>query len=182
MAVSEVTDMTFDISWIKDIDVWINDFFVNTFVFVLMASFLSKIKNEHVNFIISYIISIVLGNFIILSTNNFDASPKTIILVIIFILIDILALVVFGWEGYLRGQRKGQKMLTKARNDYVQRLTQMDNKKRTELYNLRTFIKKHPKECQLIDEIGIEFILEIIEDDKTIRKARKNDPTNKTTN
>ena len=56
----------------------------------------------------------------------------------------------------------------------------MDNKDRAELYNLKMFIKKHPKECEIIDAFGIDFILEIIEDDKIIRKARKNDSTNKT--
>ena len=182
MVILEVTEITFDTEWFRDIDVWINDFFVNTMVFILMATFLSKIKNEHVNFGISYILSIAIGNFVILSTDNFDSSFKSVLFVIICIVIDIVALIAWGWEGYLKGKRKGQKMLAKERDDYIQTISQMDNKTRTELYNARAFIKKHPKECEIIDAFGIDFILEVIEDDKIIRKARKNDPTNKTTN
>lgn len=180
MVVMEVTEISFDTEWFKDIDVWINDFFVNTIVFILMATFLSRIKNEHLNFGISYILSVAIGNFIILRTDNFDSSFKSVLLAIIGIVIDIIALAVWGWNGFLKGKRKNQKMFAQERDKYVQSISQMDNKDRAELYNLKMFIKKHPKECEIIDKFGIDFILEVIEDDKIIRKARKNDSTNKT--
>ena len=178
MVVSEVTDMTFDIEWIKDIDVWINDFFVNTFVFLLMSSFLSKVTNEYLNFGISYVISVLIGNFIVLDTSGLEFTPQLIIL----IAINIIALALWGWNGYNRGKRKARKEICALEQEYVQTVLQMDNKTRSELYNLGRFIKKHPKECQAIDKFGIDFVTTFVEDDKAIRKAVKNDPTNKTTN
>ena len=49
LTIIELTEIKFDLEWFKDIDVWFNDFFVNTFVFFLMSTLLSKIKNEYLN-------------------------------------------------------------------------------------------------------------------------------------
>jgi hypothetical protein len=178
ITINELTEIQFDLEWFKDVDVWINDFFVNTFVFLLMSSFLSKVTNEYVNFGISYVISVLIGNFIVLGTSGLEFTPRLIIL----IAINIIALAVWGWNGYNRGKRKAQKEIRAAEQEYVQTVLQMDNKTRSELYNLGRFIKKHPKECEAIDKFGIDFVTTFVEDDKAIRKAAKNDHTNKTTN
>lgn len=178
MTINELTEINFDVEWFKDIDVWLNDFFVNTFVFFLMSTLLSKIKNEYLNFGISYVISVLIGNFIQLDSSNLNVTPRLIILIVL----NILMLIVWGWNGYNRGKRKARKEIRALEQEYVQTVLQMDNKARSELYNLSRFIKKYPKECETIDRFGINFVMEFIKDDKAIRKAAKNDPTNKTTN
>lgn len=176
--INELTEITFDLEWFKDIDVWFNDFFVNAFVFFLMSTLLSKIKNEYLNFGISYISSVLIGNFIQLDSSNLNVTPRLIILIVL----NILMLIVWGWSGYNRGKRRARKEIVTAELEYVQTVLKMDNKARSELYNLSRFIKKHTKECEAIDKFGIDFVMEFIKDDKAIRKATKNDPTNKTTN
>ena len=94
ITINELTEIQFDLEWFKDVDVWINDFFVNTFVFLLMSSFLSKVTNEYLNFGISYVISILIGNFIVLDTSGLEFTPRLIIL----IAINIIALAVWGWN------------------------------------------------------------------------------------
>ncbi len=178
LTINELTEIKFDLEWFKDIDVWLNDFFVNTFVFFLMFTLLSKIKNEYLNFGISYVISVLIGNFIQLDSSNLNITPRLIILIVL----NILMLIVWGWNGYNRGKITAQKEISATEQEYVQTVLQMDNKTRSELYNLGRFIKKHPKECEAIDKFGINFVMTFIEDDKVIRKAAKNDPTNKTTN
>jgi uncharacterized membrane protein len=169
MTINELTEITFDVGWFRNIDVWFNDFFVNTFVFFLMSTLLSKIKNEYLNFGISYVISVLIGNFIQLDSSNLNVTPRLIILIVL----NILMLIVWGWSGYNRGKRKAQKEIRASEQEYVQTVLQMDNRARSELYNLSRFIKKHPKECATIDKFGIDFVMTFIEDDKTIRKAMK---------
>ena len=169
ITINELTEIQFDLEWFKDVDVWINDFFVNTFVFLLMSSCLYKVTNAYLNFGISYIISVLIGNFIVLDTSNLKFTPRLIIL----IALNIIALAVWGWNGYNRGKRKAQKEIRASEQEYVQTVLQMDNSARSELYNLSRFIKKHPKECATIDKFGIDFVMTFIEDDKIIRKAMK---------
>lgn len=169
MAIIELTEITFDVGWFRNIDVWFNDFFVNTFVFFLMSTLMSKIKNEYLNFGISYVISVLIGNFIQLDSSNLNVTPRLIILIVL----NILMLIVWGWSGYNRGKRKAQKEIRASEQEYVQTVLQMDNRARSELYNLSRFIKKHPKECATIDKFGIDFVMTFIEDDKIIRKAMK---------
>ena len=38
--IGDLAEVTLDTEWIYDIDIWINDFFVNTFVFFFMLAFL----------------------------------------------------------------------------------------------------------------------------------------------
>ena len=130
---------------------------------------LSKIKNEYLNFGISYVISVLIGNFIQLDSSNLNVTPRMIILIVL----NILMLIVWGWSGYNRGKRKAQKEIRASEQEYVQTVLQMDNRARSELYNLSRFIKKHPKECATIDKFGIDFVMTFIEDDKIIRKAMK---------
>ena len=163
----ELTSINFDLEWFKDVDVWINDFFFDSLVFFVMSTFLSKIKNEYLNFGISFVLSVLLSNFIQLDTSN---STVTLTL-IIFIVIDIAVLLLWGRLGYNRGKRKARKEQNKLEREYAQLILNMDNKNRSMLYNLKGFIKKHPKECAIIDAIGIEYIMEFIEDDKSIRKS-----------
>lgn len=172
MTINELTEIKFDLEWFKDIDVWFNDFFVNTFVFFLMSTLLSKIKNEYLNFGISYVISVLIGNFIELDSSNLNVTPRLIILIVL----NILMLIVWGWNGYTKGKRKARKEIRAAEREYVQTVLQMDNKARSELYNLSRFIKKHPKESEAIDKFGIDFVMTFIEDDKAIRKAIKDQP------
>lgn len=169
LTIIELTEIKFDLEWFKDIDVWFNDFFVNTFVFFLMSTLLSKIKNEYLNFGISYVISVLIGNFIQLDSSNLNVTPRLIILIVL----NILMLIVWGWNGSNRGKRKAQKEIRASEQEYVQAVLQMDNKARSELYNLSRFIKKHSKECATIDKFGIDFVMTFTEDDKTIRKAMK---------
>ena len=140
ITINELTEIQFDLEWFKDVDVWINDFFVNTFVFFLMSTLLSKIKNEYLNFGISYVISVLIGNFIQLDSSKLNVTPRLIILIVL----NILMLIVWGWNGYNRGKRKAQKEIRASEQEYVQAVLQMDNKARSELYNLSRFIKKHP--------------------------------------
>lgn len=180
--VHELTQVNFDLEWFKDIDIWINDFFVNTFVFLLMSSLLSKVKNEYLNFGISYIVSVLIGNFIVLDTSNLTFTPQLIIL----IALNILALIFLGWHGFRRGYLKERKKtindLIAKRKEYEQLLLSCDNEYRSKLYNLKKFIRNHPQECDVIDKLGIDYVMQFVKDDKAIRKAAKNDPTNKTTN
>ena len=169
LIVLDLTEIKFDLEWFKDTDVWLNDFFVNTFVFFLMSTLLSKVTNEYLNFGISYVISIVIGNFIQLDSSNLNITPKLIIL----IAMDIVMLIIWGWVGYRKGKRKSKKEAVAAKRRYVQQVLNMDNKARSELYNLSRFIKKHPKECATIDKFGIDFVMTFVEDDKAIRKAVK---------
>ena len=176
--VNELTEIKFDLEWFKDIDVWINDFFVNTFVFFFMSTLLSKVSNKYMEFGISYVISVLLGNFIELDTSNLNITPLTIILVVL----NIATMIAWGWNGYNKGKRKAEKQLIETKHKYVQQVLQLDERTRTELYKLSDFIKKYPKECGDIDRFGIDFVMQFIEDDREIRKVAKNDPRNKTTN
>lgn len=169
MIINESTEIRLDIEWVKDVDVWINDFFVNTFVFFFMSTLLYKIKNELLNFGISYVVSALIGNCIHLDSSNFAATPKLIILIVL----DVSMLILWGWRGYSKGTRRGQKDAIIAQREYFQTILQMDNETRSRLYNLNRFIRKHPKECATIDKYGIDFVIQFIQDDKKIRKAAK---------
>lgn len=169
MVINELTEINFDIEWFKDADVWINDFFVNTFVFFLMSTWLSRIENKYLNFGISYVVSVIIGNFIQLDASNFALTLKSIILIVLY----VLALIVWGFNGYFIAKRQNRKEAEKAKLEYENQLVQVDNKVRTELYNLKRFIKKHPKECLNIDRLGVDFVMKFVEDDKNIRNAKK---------
>ena len=62
MVINELTEINFDIEWFKDADVWINDFFVNTFVFFLMSTLLSRIENKYLNFGINIGVITIIGS------------------------------------------------------------------------------------------------------------------------
>ena len=68
--ITVITENSFVLLWWKDANVWINDFFVNAIVFVITYTFLKKIKSQSTSFIISYILSLIIGNFIYLDVSN----------------------------------------------------------------------------------------------------------------
>ena len=169
LLINELTEIKFDIEWFKNPDIWINDFFVNTFVFLLMSTLLSKINNSYINFGISYIVSITIGNFVQFDTFNFKFTFKSVAI----ILIHIIALIVWWFTGYYFGNREIKKEMVEAQANYEEQLINMDDDVRAELYNLKRFIKKHPKQCRAIDIFGIDFVMKFVEDDKTIRRSKK---------
>ena len=176
--INHLTEMKVYWRWIKDIDVWINDFYVNTFVFMLMSTLLSRIKNQYLNYLISYVASVIVGNFVYLDSSNLQITPKVLLLTAL----SVLALIFWGIAGYNQGKRKGHQQVAAEIRAYAEMVKNLDNETRSRLYNLKKFIKKHPKECEMIDRFGIDHVLEFIEDDKIIRKGSKNDPTSEREN
>lgn len=166
VVIVEITEIKFNFEWIHDIDVWINDFFVNTFVFLLMSIILSKITNQFMNFGISYAVSVLVGNIIVLDSSNFCIAPK----MILFAIYGILTMSFLGWMGYHRGKRIAQKKIDAEKRECIQRIREMDDKTRSELCEIGSFIEEHPQECDMIDKFGVDFLIAIVGKIKQIEK------------
>lgn len=167
--ITVITENSFDLLWWKDANVWINDFFVNAIVFVITYTFLKKIKSQSTSFIISYILSLIIGNFIYLDVSNTKFNWCLIVALVLTLVVQIYVSIL----GYKKGCERGELENDKLVRQYALSLRSMPNEMRTELYNLKRFIKKHPKECELISRLGVDGIMSLIDDDKTIRKMMK---------
>ena len=167
--VTVITENSFDLLWWKDANVWINDFFVNAIVFVITYTFLKKIKSQSTSFIISYILSLIIGNFIYLDVSNTKFNWCLIFALVLTLAVQIYVSIL----GYKKGCERGELENDKLVRQYALNLRSMPNEMRTELYNLKRFIKKHPKECELISRLGVDGIMSLIDDDKTARKMMK---------
>ena len=167
--ITVITENSFNLTWWKDANVWVNDFFVNATVFVITYTFLKKIKSQSVSFIVSYILSLLIGNFIYLDVSSTQFNWRLLVALVLVLMTQIFVSII----GYKKGYEKGELENDKLVRQYAQSLRSMPNEMRTELYNVKRFIKKHPKECELISRFGIEGIMRLIEDDKVSRKLMK---------
>ena len=174
--ITVITENSFVLLWWKDANVWINDFFVNAIVFVITYTFLKKIKSQSTSFIISYILSLIIGNFIYLDVSNTKFNWCLIVALVLTLAVQIYVSIL----GYKKGCERGELENDKLVRQYALSLRSMPNEMRTELYNLKRFIKKHPKECATIDKFGIDFVMTFVEDDKAIRKAMKDQQKSET--
>ena len=167
--ITVLTENSFNLTWWKDANIWINDFFVNSTVFIITYTFLSKIKSQSVSFIVSYILSLIIGNFVYLDVSNTKFTWYLVVALVLTVVIQIYVSIV----GYQKGHEKGELQANALMRQYASSLCSMPNETRTELYNMKRFIKKHPKECELISRLGVEGIMSLIEDDKAVRKMMK---------
>jgi hypothetical protein len=164
-AIVVATESKFNFTWWKDVNVWINDFFVNMIIFCITYMCLQKIKSQSLSLMLSYFLSLIIGNFIYLDITDAKLTWQLVIAIVGAIVAVIYSTVL--------GSRKAREKEWQRGYDRFCKLASMSNKERTELYNVKRFIQKHPKECELISQIGIEGILKLIEDEKAVRKAIK---------
>ena len=167
--INVLAEKSFNLIWWKDVNIWMNDFFVNSIVFIITYTFLSKTINPIVSFFVSYILSLIIGNFVYLDVSNIKFTWYLVVALVLTLAFQIYVSVI----GYQQGRKKGELAKRELIHKYVSSLCSMPNDMRTELYNIKRFIKKHPKECELISTLGVERIMSLIDDDKAVRKLIK---------
>lgn len=163
-------NVKFNVNWIKDINIWVNEIITQFLIFIFLSAILIKVKSLSLNFIISFIVSIFIGNFFVWEV---DTSLSTWLWLVASIIMTIL-IVFLAYSSYKQGFLTGRNKTIKKKEEIKLKIQKMSNEEYVDLLNAQRLIKNNRKSVELIDRYGIDNIKTIIEIKKTLNKENKN--------
>lgn len=162
--------LEFQVSWITDYNIWINEFINNFLIYALSLILLKRIKKNHIREFISFVLAIFLSNFLIFNFSNIQLNW---VYIGIELFLYALILIFSALKGFEDGQFSAYKEINQISKEFYNSVNNSSAQFKCLVYNCKKILKKYPKEIELINTYGEDFIYLFIEENKKIQNNKK---------
>ena len=172
----ELGEIDWSLNWIKDIEVWINEFIMAIFAYQLSNILLRKIRIPMIREILSFTIALFVSNSLGFEYSYIESqNTKQWIFFFIRIIITVVLFSLLIFLSFKRGKINGEIELHMMAKQYKEMVHNMPTKEKSQIYNCYYLIKKHREKIELIESLGgVEAIENFVKVDKEMKK-HKND-------
>ena len=174
----ELGEIDWSLNWIKDIEVWINEFIMAIFAYQLSNILLRKIRIPMIREILSFTIALFVSNSLVFEYSYIESqNTKQWVFFFVRIIITVVLFSLLIFLSFKRGKINGEIELHRMAKQYKEMVHNMPTKEKSQIYNCYYLIKKHREKIELIESLGgMEAIEEFVKVDKEMKK-HKNDET-----
>lgn len=159
-----MAQVAFDIKWVTNINIWLSEIFWQLFLFELFAVIFGKVKNQHLQLLLTVLPSIFIAHTISLT---FTEAPS--IWDIIRIILYIALMLCFVAKGIIKGQQQIRKEETELKLQYKQAVSETPPEKLAIIHNCKRLEEEHPEEFAFIRRFSMEFVDDIIATEKELK-------------
>ena len=163
----------FQIDWVKDFRVWFNEFVITYITYALTFMLCFKIKNQIIKEGLAITIALFVTNCISFRFDSPEFSALEITMTIIQLVLVIGLFMCAIYSGYRKRERAALDLREKLDENYKKTVVESPPDVKCLVYNCNRIIKKYSKEIAFIQEFGVEFVQEYIEQDKALKKNKK---------
>ena len=158
-----IASVGFNIKWFSDINVWLGEIFWQLFLFELFSVVFRKIKNQHLQGILTILPSIFIAHTITLTfekeANIFD---------VLAIIASICLMVYSYFDGIRRGQVQVQREMENLKLQYREVVLNLTDEQRELIHQCKQLEVENPEEFAFIRRFTMEFVDDIIETEKEL--------------
>lgn len=159
-----MANVSFDIKWVSDINIWLSEIFWQLFLFELFAVVFRKVKNQHLQLLLTVLPSIFIAHTISLT---FTEAPN--VWDIIRIILYVALMLCFIAKGIIKGQQQIKKEEAELKLKYKQVVSETPPEKLAIIHNCKRLEEEHPEEFAFIRKFSMEFVDDIIATEKELK-------------
>lgn len=162
------------IDWIADVKLWINEFIMAIFAYLLSNYLLKGMKNTFIRELISFVVALFVSNSFVFDYSYLQQKGINWVFLVITILATIVNVIISLYAGYEKGRSLEKKRQQDCERNLEIIISKMSTEQKSQIYNCYYLIKKHKKKIELIELIGgVEVVEKFVEKDKN-QKSQKN--------